>query len=227
MEAEEDLIENIRKKARDKFGVELPPQRLGSRDIFTVTDIAPLTNLEKKALDFATKAHDGQFRKDGITPYITHPMRVRDRASAHPKFTKEMGAAAFLHDVVEDCNVTVKEIRGQFGDSVAELVDHMTNKSKQTKLSREKRKKLDRERLAKAPQEAKILKLYDRIDNLSDAAAFEGAFRKLYANESLELVKVLRDADSGLADELEKLAKSLLVLDTGCQCDMLGLEDGK
>lgn len=169
-----------------------------------------LTDLEEKASRFAIKSHEGQFRKDGVTPYVSHPMRVRSRASFHPMFTPEMGAAAFLHDVVEDCGVTVEQLRDQFGDKVAELVDWMTNRSKQTGLPREKRKKIDRDRLAKAPQDAKILKLFDRVDNLSDAAAFQGSFRKLYANESLELVKILRDADSKLADDLEELAKGLL-----------------
>jgi hypothetical protein len=167
-------------------------------------------DLENKALEFATKSHEGQFRKDGVTPYITHPIRVRNRASVHPKFTPEMGAAAFLHDVVEDCGVTVDQLRDQFGDKVAELVDHMTNRSKQTGLPREQRKKIDRDRLALAPQDAKILKLFDRIDNLSDAATFQGSFRRLYANESLELVKILQDADPKLAEELTKLAKDLL-----------------
>ena len=143
-----------------------------------------LTDLEQKALEFATKAHNGQFRKDGKTPYIEHPIRIRNNIRLHKNFTPELGVAAFLHDVVEDCGVTIEQLKEQFGEKVASLVDWMTNRSKQTGLPRTERKKLDHERISKAPLDAKLLKLFDRLDNISDVAYLEGSFKVQYAKET-------------------------------------------
>ena len=71
-------------------------------------------------------------------------------------------------------------------------------------LPRAERKRRDRERLAKAPKEAQIIKLLERIDNLPDGG-LEDDFKKLYAQESILLAEVLKDADEGLAKELVSL----------------------
>lgn len=174
--------------------------------------------IDDYALEFATKKHEGQFRKDGKTPYISHPKRVAelvrkyvlDHGMAYDPFGygRSMVAAAFLHDTVEDCGVTMEYLRDDFGPLISDLVDWMTNKTHDMKLPRAERKRLDRERLAKAPKMAKIIKLLDRIDNLTDTGLSE-EFRKRYGKESLLLVEVLRDADEGLAQELIAAAKKL------------------
>ncbi|MBR0410899.1 MAG: bifunctional (p)ppGpp synthetase/guanosine-3',5'-bis(diphosphate) 3'-pyrophosphohydrolase [Eubacterium sp.] len=75
-----------------------------------------------KAIAFATKAHDGQFRKGTRLPYIFHPMEVGvivSRMTDDP----EIIAAAILHDTVEDCpGVTLDLIREEFGERVASMV---------------------------------------------------------------------------------------------------------
>lgn len=76
------------------------------------------------ALAFANEAHMGQTRKGTNIPYITHPVAVMDvmggmgLASTDPNLV----AAGLLHDVVEDTDVTLEEIREKFGDDVAALV---------------------------------------------------------------------------------------------------------
>lgn len=62
----------------------------------------------QQALELATKAHTGQFRKDGITPYIKHPIAVADMMS-----TDEEKIVAILHDVVEDTDFTIYEVGGE------------------------------------------------------------------------------------------------------------------
>ena len=166
--------------------------------------------IEEFALNFATKAHDGQLRKGSKTPYIKHPKRVAALVRKHPKATKDMIAAAYLHDTVEDCpGITIGMIRNEFGNRISKLVGWLTNEKHKPNLPRAERKRLDRERLAKAPAEAKIIKLLDRIDNLSDGAGLDENFKKLYAQESILLAEVLKDADEGLAKELVTAAKKL------------------
>ena len=77
--------------------------------------------LFEDAVCFAAKAHEGQRRKGGDTPYLVHPLEVAAicaTLSADP----EVLAAAVLHDVVEDAGVAPEELRARFGDRVAELV---------------------------------------------------------------------------------------------------------
>jgi len=76
------------------------------------------------ALDFATKAHVGQFRRSG-EPYIIHPILV---ASIVATITEDesMVIAALLHDVVEDTPVTIEEVKSRYGDDVAHLVGGLT-----------------------------------------------------------------------------------------------------
>ena len=88
-----------------------------------------MSRLVEKALQFATAAHEGQVRKYTGEPYINHPvevMRIVKTVSDDPA----MHAAALLHDVVEDTDVTIEDIVREFGDDVAQLVDDLTDVSK-------------------------------------------------------------------------------------------------
>ena len=79
--------------------------------------------MRNKAIIFAVQAHEGQFRKGTTTPFIVHPMEVGVIVSQMTD-DEEIISAAFLHDTVEDCpHVTVEDIRKEFGDRVASLVD--------------------------------------------------------------------------------------------------------
>lgn len=156
-----------------------------------------------KAAQFAAKCHEGQFRKFTNRPYITHPIRVAGRVATHSIATDELVAAAFLHDVVEDCGVTLDYLAAEFGPVVASHVQHLTNTSKATELPRAERKRIDRERIALISHECKIVKLIDRIDNLGEIDR-STAFATLYAVESRQLLDVLRGADDALCNELNE-----------------------
>lgn len=77
-----------------------------------------------KAYNFAKEKHNGQFRKGG-DPYIIHPVEV---ASILEKldFNTDVIASALLHDTVEDCGVTIKDIETEFNKQIAEIVDSVT-----------------------------------------------------------------------------------------------------
>lgn len=168
-------------------------------------------NLILVAAAMAREAHDGQKRKYNGKPYVSHPARVGARYALRPDATEEGVAAGFLHDVIEDTKVTREDIAKRTNEAVAVLVEWMTNTSKITHptANRVERKRIDRERLSKAPREVKILKMIDRIDNLSEMDGAQGSFVTVYVEESLLLAEAVGDADDLLRKELIDTAKAL------------------
>lgn len=89
----------------------------------------PHTDLDRveAAFQFAAKAHASQIRKSGI-PYITHPISVARIALVELGLGTNSIMAALLHDVVEDTEYTIEDIRDAFGEDVSFLVDVLTKK---------------------------------------------------------------------------------------------------
>ena len=80
-----------------------------------------------KAREFATKAHDGQFRKGTKRPYIVHPIEVGDIVSTMTT-DEEVISAAILHDTIEDCEgVTERMLAELFSERVAGMVAQVQN----------------------------------------------------------------------------------------------------
>lgn len=152
-----------------------------------------------KARRFATKAHADkkQYRKYTGQPYIVHPAAVATLVQSVPH-TEEQVAAAWLHDTVEDTDVTLEDIKEIFGDKVAELVEMLTDTSKPEDGIRAVRKQLDLEHTAKASPEAKTIKLADLIDNTKSIVEHDPVFAKTYLQEKLRLLSVLKGGDQHL-----------------------------
>ena len=85
---------------------------------------ADLERIEK-AYELANEAHEGQTRKSG-EPYIIHPVEVAEIVAVELKLDANTVIAAFLHDVVEDADITMEEIEERFGKRVRELVQSET-----------------------------------------------------------------------------------------------------
>ena len=81
--------------------------------------------LVSEAIAFAVKAHDGMRRKKSEAPYILHPMEAAVIVGTMTD-DQNLIAAAALHDVVEDANITIREIEEKFGNRVRELVESET-----------------------------------------------------------------------------------------------------
>jgi hypothetical protein len=161
------------------------------------------------AMNLAHEAHDGQTRKYNGAPYITHPHEVYSRVAWWTALPEDqwvrMCAAAWLHDVVEDCpKVPHQRIIDATDEQTFMLVMELTNPSKGVKAPRRVRKQMDRDHIRHASWEAKIIKLFDRICNLRDMEKCpEKDFVALYAEESRLLWEVLKEADVRLALELD------------------------
>lgn len=156
-----------------------------------------MTNRLDKAIEFATRAHGAQKRKYTGEPYVTHPIAVMRLVETVPH-TEEMLIAAVLHDTVEDTDVTIEDIKREFGAKVARYVDGLTDVSKPEDGNRAERKALDRAHMAEQCPEVKTIKLADLIHNTASIAHHDPSFWKVYKEEKIALLKVLSEADPTL-----------------------------
>ena len=121
----------------------------------------------QEAVAFAARAHQGQVRKDGRTPYVSHVFRVclvvRDLFGFDDP---RMLQAALLHDTIEDTTTDFDEIEELFGPEVARWVAYLT---KDSRLPEKDREEAYCRGLAEAPWQVKACKLADIYDNLTDS----------------------------------------------------------
>jgi (p)ppGpp synthase/HD superfamily hydrolase len=129
----------------------------------------------RAALATATEAHAGQIRNGaGGIPYIQHPIAVAELLAAHG-WTDEVLAAALLHDVVEDSDKDVAELRQQFGDPIAGLVEALSDDESISDWT--ERKAEHRGRVGEGGEEALAIYAADKLTNvkaLRDAYAEQG-----------------------------------------------------
>lgn len=149
--------------------------------------------LVHKAFVYAAAAHAavGQKRKYSGEPYIVHPVEVCSRVS-EIDHTKEMLAAALLHDVVEDTEVSIEEIERMFGITVANLVSWLTDISKPGDGNRAMRKAMDRAHTQAAPFAAQTIKLADLIANTRDITEADKSFAKVYMAEKRAMLEGMK-----------------------------------
>lgn len=119
-----------------------------------------------RAASFAARAHAGQLRKDGATPYAAHPTRVAIIVATVFGCTDEVAlCAAFLHDVIEDTGADYDDVEQGWGREVADCVAALT---KDMTLPERVREPAYDQKLAEADWRARLVKLADQYDNLSD-----------------------------------------------------------
>jgi (p)ppGpp synthase/HD superfamily hydrolase len=163
-------------------------------------------NIVERARVFATAAHAavGQVRKYTFEPYIVHPAEVAGIVASVPH-TREMLAAAWLHDTVEDTAVTNEDITREFGNVVGELVGWLTDVSRPEDGNRTVRKELDRNYIADATADAQTVKLADIISNCTSIAIHDPDFVELYFAEKRAVLEVLTKGDPTLMAEARKI----------------------
>lgn len=178
-----------------------------------------MNNKLDNAVRFATEvAHAGQVRRGANLPYVTHPLEVLRlvKMVAPEVVDEDMWVAAVLHDAIEENpSVTSEMLAREFGHRVASFVRWLTNPSKNyPSLPRAKRKKMDRECLAAAPFEVRLVKLMDRSANVADAATGgDVKWQRMYLNESAALLEALRGthaaAETYLEDRMAELREKV------------------
>lgn len=160
-----------------------------------------------KAIQFATQAHGDQTRKWSGLPYITHPIAVSELVRSVPH-TDEMVIAAVLHDVVEDTDVTLDQVRKEFGDTVAELVYYVTKITVPADGNRLVRKRMDADHYATGSAESQTIKVADILDNTVDTYKQDPKFWGVYKHEVWYTLEVLTKADPTLLEKAKAQVKA-------------------
>lgn len=124
--------------------------------------------LLEKAILFATEKHKGQLRKGDGLPYIVHPLAVMAILNQIKKSNNAILIAivCLLHDVVEDCDITLDEIAAEFGHAVAALVDELTSDKKE--IDAVGKKQYLAHKMLNMSSYALRIKLADRLHNVQD-----------------------------------------------------------
>ena len=142
----------------------------------------------KKAYDYSLKYHDGQTRASG-EPYLVHPLEVAF-VLAEMKMDPVAIAAGLLHDSVEDTSVTVADIRKEFGEQVAHIVEGVTKISKIDFATREEQQAENLRKMMLAMVDdirVVLIKLADRLHNMRTLEHLPPDRRHKIAEETLEI----------------------------------------
>lgn len=166
-------------------------------------------NLIKKAYDLCVKAHEGQKRISG-EDYYYHPFNVA-KIVISLGMDSESIAASLLHDVVEDTNMTLEDIKSMFGEEVALLVDGVTKIGKLNFSSKEQQQAESlRKMLIAMGKDIRviIIKLADRLHNMRTIDAMRPQKQRDISVETLEVYAPIahRLGIRGVKEELEDLA---------------------
>lgn len=167
------------------------------------------SDLILRAVAFAAHKHRDQRRKDkDASPYINHPIQlakvlweeggVRDA---------EVIAAALLHDTLEDTETTLQELRGEFGEDIAEIVLEVSDIQW---IRKQVRKRLQVARARYSSEQARLVKLADKICNLRDMSAHPPAGwplerKQQYFDWAKEVVDRLRGTHAVLEQKFDEV----------------------
>ena len=116
-----------------------------------------------KAIEFAIKAHGGQFRKGTNIPYIIHPLGTA-KTLINLGCSEKLIVAAILHDIIEDTPVTKKDIEKTFGKEIASLVEEVTEPDRSDTWENRKRHTI--EHLKTADMDVLLIACADKLDNI-------------------------------------------------------------
>lgn len=166
-------------------------------------------------LNYARNKHAGQYRADGVTPYIEHPIKVAEivKKFKRSKNINAIVAASLLHDTLEDTYTSYKELQDTFGEMVASMVMEVTTATYMPVLMG-KGNYLKHKMKEMSPY-ALVIKLADRLANLYDSDSLSKERRLKLVKDTDEIIDFLE-----LNRELT-VAQRDLINEITNQCDII------
>ena len=166
--------------------------------------------MDKKLIEaqvLVLQAHSGQYRRNTRDPFVKHLFRVSEIINVyfndHPK-RDLLRTCALLHDCVEDTWITHEYVKEHFGEEIHKIVYELSKEELASKaLSNDKYI----EKLAKASDYAKLIKLVDAYDNVTDG--FTGHKWPIFIDVTKRVLKVVQISDKTLLKGHEKIKKEL------------------
>lgn len=205
----DDILNNIDMFESDFNSLFTGHDNISSLIDYEITKLMKVTENEiidlAKATSFAIENHNrmNQKREDKETPYYVHILRVIDRLkNSDPHIENNILIAAALHDVVEDCGVTIDYIKKNWNEQVSILVKEMTYPANSTHQDKLQQVKL-------SSPAAKLIRLADKLDNISELVRFNlptfgGIASKDYIIQGIEIVNIIsKSIDSTLLSDFE------------------------
>jgi len=183
--------------------------------IDSISKYNPATNkdLINRAFVIAEIAHQNQKRRSG-DPYISHPLEVAKILTEY-RLDDSTIITALLHDTIEDTKLTLKEVRSEFGEEIASLVDGLTKIGKLDLFTKEAEQAENFRKLILAMSNdvrVLIVKLADRLHNMRTINFLPDEKQQIIAKETIEVYAPLsgRLGIHSLKEELEELAFNVI-----------------
>ena len=156
----------------------------------------PITPKEKLAWNFAKEAHKGQIRKFINKPYFgAHVVKVNGIVKQYTT-DEDILCAALLHDVIEDCfedpEVGYHVIEEKFGKRVADIVMELTSSKEDIDDNYNSKADYLIVKMIHMSDDALVIKLADRLQNISDAFTASERFRNKYFQETVQIMDELK-----------------------------------
>lgn len=141
--------------------------------------------LIEKALELATTAHEGQERKYTHSPYLIHLIEVASNLSTVPNITHHEIVAALLHDVVEKGAIDIETLKTDFGQTVYEHMQYLTDHNKEPELNRKQRTAINFEAFKNSPPATTNIKVADILSNTKSILACDPNFNVPYMEDMI------------------------------------------
>lgn len=137
-------------------------------------------NIAERAAIFARHAHEGQKRKATGAPYFTHVGKVAEILSGYTE-RQELISAAYLHDTLEDCDVSYNELKAEFGNVIADYVFCLTNDK--TVLEKSGKVSYMVSKISSMDSDVLLIKMCDTLANMLDYPSWESAqnYKKIWS----------------------------------------------
>lgn len=164
-----------------------------------------------QAFDFAKEQHKDQLRRFISLPYIVHPLEMATRLALEG-FSYEALMGALLHDVVEDCGISLDEIKNKFGKTVQYYVYHLSDIAPLESGNRATRLEINFNHFQKSDWVTHNIKLTDLISNTRSLVLCDPRFAQSYVVELVKGMHYFRNNKDNLNSNLYNMLEQLSLL---------------
>jgi len=161
-------------------------------------------------LNYIQEVHKGVYRRDTRIPYYVHPVRVANLVMSYRKQFVLDGViiTALLHDVLEDTSVSKEEIRDNWGTVILDRVLMLTLKDEE--VSKVGKTQALINAMMQMDESTLLIKLCDRLDNVTDFVFTDSKFAKKYMNETLDILSAVEEEKKDLTLTHKKVINRII-----------------